>query len=115
MAKTFLPMIYTLNVHLKNRSEAYKEVDKRFSFLSHLKTIDCDQLTNKCKDFAEFYYEDINANNLKSECFHLRQYLKNITNESEDLSISDLHKLIKADKLEVAFPEVEVATRIFFR
>lgn len=111
--ETFLPIIDTLDAHLKQRSESYKEVNKRFSFLSQLKTIDSDQLTNKCKEFAEFYHEDINANELKSECFHLRQYLKNLANESADLSISALHTLIKADKLEEIFPNVEVATRIF--
>lgn len=111
--ETFLPIIDTLDAHLKQRSESYKEVNKRFSFLSQLKTIDSDQLTNKCKEFAEFYHKDINANELKSECFHLRQYLKNLANESTDLSISALHTLIKADKLEEIFPNLEVATRIF--
>lgn len=54
---------------------AYKEIDNRFSFLSQLTTIESDELTKKCN---EFYHEDINAYELKTECFHLSQYLKNI-------------------------------------
>ena len=32
---------------------------------------------------------------MKSECFHLRHYLKNIQKETEDLTILALHQLIK--------------------
>lgn len=70
-------------------------------------------MTKKCNEFAEFYHEDINAYELKTECFHLSQYLKNIAKPSADLNISVLLNLIKTDKLEETFPNVEVATRIF--
>ena len=69
-------------------------------------------MSKKCKEFDEFHHKDINAKEFISECFHLRQYLKNIATESWDLSISALHNLIKTDKLEETFPNVEVATRI---
>lgn len=36
------PIIDTLYVHQKNSSAAYQEIGKRFSFLSHLITIDSD-------------------------------------------------------------------------
>lgn len=110
---TFIPIIDTLNTHLKKRSAAYQEIDNRFSFLCQLTTIESGELTKKCKKFAEFYHEDINAYELKTECFHLSQYLKNIAKQSADLNISALHNLIKSDKLEETFPNVEVATRIF--
>lgn len=110
---TFIPIIDTLITHLKKRSAAYKEIDNRFSFLCQLTTIESDELTKKCNEFAEFYHEDINAYELKTECFHLSQYLKNIAKPSADLNISVLLNLIKTDKLEETFPNVEVATRIF--
>lgn len=110
---TFIPIIDTLNTHLKKRSAAYQEIDNRFSFLCQLTTIECNELTEKCKEFAKYYHEDINAYELKTECIHLRQYIKNIAKQSANFDISALHNLIKSDKLEETFPNVEVATRIF--
>lgn len=43
--KTFLPIIDILDAYY--RSESYKEGNKSFSFVSQLKTIDSDRLTNK--------------------------------------------------------------------
>ncbi|XP_060874012.1 uncharacterized protein LOC132947797 [Metopolophium dirhodum] len=111
--ETFLPIIDTLNTHLMQRSESYKEINERFSFFTQLRTIEPNHLKKKCKELADFYCEDINTNELNSECFHLREYLKTFKNESMDLSILDIHSLIKADKLAETFPNVEVATRIF--
>ena len=96
---TFIPIIDTLYAHLKNRSTAYQEIEKKFSFLFQLISIGPDQMTKKCKEFAEIYHEDINGQELKFECFHLRQYLKNILKEIEDLSILALHKLIKSHQI----------------
>lgn len=70
-------------------------------------------MKKKCKEFSDFYHEDINNKEFNSECFHLKEYMKTLTNESVDLDISALHSLIKADKLEQTFPNVEVAIRIF--
>ncbi|XP_022160822.1 uncharacterized protein LOC111026937 [Myzus persicae] len=111
--ETFLPIIDTLNTHLMQRSESYKEINERFSFFTQLRTIEPNHLKKKCKELADFYCEDINTNELNSECFHLREYLKTFKNESMDLSILDIHSLIKADKLAETFPNVEVVTRIF--
>lgn len=109
---TFIPITDTLFTHLKKRSAVYQEIDSRFSFLCQLTIIESDELTKKCKEFAKYYHEDINAE-FKTECFHLSQYLKNIAKQSADLNISNLHNLIKADKLEETFPNIEIATRIF--
>jgi hypothetical protein len=69
-------IIDTLNTHLKQRSESYKEINERFSFLIQLQTIKPDHLKKKCKELADFYCDNINTNELNSECFHLREYLK---------------------------------------
>lgn len=39
---TFFPIIETLYAHLKKHSVAYQEIDKHFSFLFELITIDSD-------------------------------------------------------------------------
>ena len=57
-------------------------------FLSQLISIYSYQMTIKCKVFAEIYHDDINAQELKSD---LRQYLKNIAKETEDLNILALN------------------------
>lgn len=110
---TFIPIIDTLNTHVKKHSAAYQQIDSRFSFLCHLTTIESGELTKKFKEFAEFYHEDIDADELKTECFHLSQCLKNIAKQSADLNISTLHNLIKSDKLAETFSNVDIATRIF--
>lgn len=63
-----------------------------------------DLLSNKCKAFAEFGHEDMNANEPISDCFHLMYHLKSLENESIEFNISAWNTLIK---------RVEVATKIF--
>ena len=50
LIETLLPIIHTLDSHLKQRSETYKGVINGFSFLSQLKTIDSDQLTKNLQN-----------------------------------------------------------------
>ncbi|KAL4131799.1 hypothetical protein QTP88_009055 [Uroleucon formosanum] len=42
--ETFLPIIDTLNTHLMQRSESYKEINERFSFFTQLQIIEADHL-----------------------------------------------------------------------
>lgn len=69
--ETFLPMIDILITHLKQQSDSYKEINQRSGFLFRLKTIKLDELKNSCKEFAEIYHDDINTEELESECLHL--------------------------------------------
>lgn len=111
--ETFLPMIDTLITHLKQRSDSYKEINQRFGFLSRLKTIKSDELKNSCKEFAEMYHNDINTEELESECLHLTQYLKTVQSNENEISISELYHLLRTDKIEDTFPNVGIALRIF--
>lgn len=49
--ETFLPIIDTLNTHLKQRSESYKEINERFSFFTQLQTIEPDHLKKNAKNW----------------------------------------------------------------
>ena len=51
----FIPISDTLYTHLKNRSTAYQEFERKFSFLSQLISIDSYQVTKKWKLFAEMF------------------------------------------------------------
>lgn len=107
-------MIDTLNTHLNQRSDSYKEINQRFGFLSCFKTIKSDEWKNSCKEFAEMYHDDVNAEELESECLHLTQYLKNVLcSKNEEISISELYNLLQTDKIEDTFPNVGISLRIF--
>lgn len=105
--ETFLPMIDTLITHLKQRSDSYKEINQRFGFLSRLKTIKSDELKNSCKEFAEMYYDDINTEELKSECLHLTQYLKTVQSSENEISISELTISCERTRLKTLFLMLE--------
>lgn len=71
-----------------------------------------EELRQSCKEFAEFYYEDINEKELEIECLHLTEYLKIVDSEKTD-SILKIYQLLKDNKIEDTFPNVEIALRIF--
>lgn len=58
--ETFLPIIDTLSVHLKQRLSSYKDIIKRFDLFFRLKTLISKELRQSCTEFAEFYYEYVN-------------------------------------------------------
>ncbi|KAF2895899.1 hypothetical protein ILUMI_10277 [Ignelater luminosus] len=71
--KTFLPIIVTLSVQLKQRLSSYKDVNHRFGFFSRLKTLNSEELKQSCKDIVKIYYEDVSEKELKMECPHLTE------------------------------------------
>lgn len=77
-----------------------------------MKTLNSEELRQSCKEFAEFYYEDINEKELEIECLHLTEYLKIVDSEKTD-SILKIYQLLKDNKIEDTFPNVEIALRIF--
>lgn len=112
--ETFLPIIDTLSVHLKQRLSSYKNISKRFDLFFRLKTLNSEELRQSCKEFAEFYYEDVNEKELEMECLHLTEYLKIVDSENEGTnSILKIYQLLKENKIEDTFPNVEIAMRIF--
>jgi len=52
--ETFLPIIDTLNTHLMQRSESYKEINERFSFFTQLRTIEPNHLKKKMQRIGRF-------------------------------------------------------------
>lgn len=49
--ETFHPIINTLEACLKEQLESYQEINRRFSFVSELKTIHPEHLRTKCREF----------------------------------------------------------------
>lgn len=112
--ETFLPIIDTLSVHLKQRLSSYETVSQRFSLFYHLKTLNSEEIRQGCKEFSEIYHEDVNEKELEIECQHLKEYLKNVQSENEaPNSVQEVYNLLKQNKIEDTFPNVEIALRIF--
>lgn len=70
--ETFLPIIDTLSVHLKQRLSSYETVSQRFSLFFQLKTLNSEEIRQGCKEFTEIYHEDVNEKELEIECQHLK-------------------------------------------
>lgn len=112
--ETFLPIIDTLSVHLKQRSSLYKDINQRFGLFFSLKTLSSTALRQCCKEFAKIYYEDVNEADLEMECLHLKEYLEHVDSENEKTdNILGIYHLLKENKIEDTFPNVEIALRIF--
>ncbi|KAF2880800.1 hypothetical protein ILUMI_25375 [Ignelater luminosus] len=112
--ETFLPITDTLSVHLKQRLSSYKDTNHRFGFFS-LENSNSEELKQSCKEFVEIYYEDVSEKELEMECLHLTEYLKIVqSSENEETnSLSGIYHLLKENKIEDTFSNVEVALRIF--
>nr|XP_042894988.1 zinc finger MYM-type protein 1-like [Parasteatoda tepidariorum]XP_042895119.1 zinc finger MYM-type protein 1-like [Parasteatoda tepidariorum]XP_042899228.1 zinc finger MYM-type protein 1-like [Parasteatoda tepidariorum]XP_042901855.1 zinc finger MYM-type protein 1-like [Parasteatoda tepidariorum]XP_042906919.1 zinc finger MYM-type protein 1-like [Parasteatoda tepidariorum]XP_042909334.1 zinc finger MYM-type protein 1-like [Parasteatoda tepidariorum] len=112
--ETFLPIIDTLSVHLKQRQSSYEIVSQRFSLFFHLKTLNSEEIRQGCKEFSQIYHEDVNEKELEIECQHLKEYLINVQSENEaSNSVQEVYNLLKQNKIEDTFPNVEIALRIF--
>ncbi|KAF2889967.1 hypothetical protein ILUMI_16206, partial [Ignelater luminosus] len=73
------------------------------------------ELKQSCKEFVEIYYEDASEKELEMECLHLTEYVKIVqSSENEETnSLSEIYHLLKENKIEDTFPNVEIALRIF--
>lgn len=113
--ETFFPIIDTLSLQLKQRLNSYKDINDRFGVFSQLETLNPEDLKKKCKEFADFYHEDVNEKELETECLHFKEYLKTAqSSENKDTnSISAIYRLLKENKMDETFPNIEIALRIF--
>lgn len=72
--ETFYPIIDSLVSGLETRGGAYKRVDSRFSFLANLNGLSSSAIRIKCNELSQFYVGQFNANELHSECIHLKDF-----------------------------------------
>ena len=114
--KTYLPIVDSLISELSRRGEAYEEVNSRFTFLIKLAHMTTEEITESCEKLSTFYQDYLDGVELVSECEHLRHYLSVSLPEQPDmsqLSLSRIYTMIKKDKLESTFPNIEIPLRIF--
>ena len=107
--ETYLPILDSLNSPLTKRAEAYESIGNLFSLFSQLKTIDSNELSQRCEKLANAYHEDLDYNELLNECKHFKHY---IVHDEECTTLPDMYSKLISDKLKSVFPNVEIALRI---
>ena len=110
----FLPIMDSLIMEWNKRSDAYKEVNNRFSFLLKLRDLTNEQIVEFSENLASFYSQDLDQQEPISESQHLKHYLSVVTRDGKPMSsMSEIYLMIKDDKLESTFPNIEITVRMF--
>lgn len=70
-----------------------------------------------CKEFAEIYYEGVSGEELEKECLHFTEYLKmaQLSEIEGTNNILGIYHLLKDNKIEDAFPNLEIAIKNIFK
>ncbi|XP_069494240.1 zinc finger MYM-type protein 1-like [Ambystoma mexicanum] len=108
--ETYLPIMDSIINGLTRRGDAYKDISNRFGFLVNLRDMDGKEMSEHCIKLASYYHQDLEKSNLISECQQFKHYT---FEKKETMSLSCIYKIINNDKLGPAFPNLEIALRIF--
>lgn len=111
--KSFIPVIDALETNLKQRALAYDKIANIFSFLINLDISEL-QITENVNVLLKHYPEDVD-DNLTREIKHFHRYIKHSYYESErrDFNHLDLYQIIRKEKVDIVFPNVETILRLF--
>ncbi|OCT76494.1 hypothetical protein XELAEV_18031697mg [Xenopus laevis] len=107
---TFLPILDKLSHELRRRAEAYKSLNSHFGLFENMSMLSNEDLLAQAHHLCS-QYPNVLDDKLPNECLHLCSHLKFIG--ALDITISQLMKTIVEDSLEVIYPNVYVALRIF--
>lgn len=72
--ETFLPLIDTLSVRLKQQLNSYNDINQ-LGLFSCLKTLKSAAARQSCKEFAKIYYKGVNEAELKMKYLYLKKIL----------------------------------------
>lgn len=72
----FLPIIDSLILNLKIRLTAYEKIYEKFGFLEKIYVLEDSEIEENCTRLSNFYSEDLDANELISDCVQLKYYIK---------------------------------------
>lgn len=119
---TFYTIIDRLKTEMRKRGEIYKEIADKFSCLSDVphnvtsSSTEIERYSQGCKKMIDAYPEDLNIN-LSVELQQFHSYVCHKFSAQENVktrfSHAELYKIIVEDNIECAFPNVEIAFRIF--
>lgn len=108
-AKTFSPIIDILKQQLEKRGEIYHHFAQHFSFLIDFNDNDVEQNVQK---LATLYPADINTE-FTAEFEQFQTYMLANHRTQAQLGFQDVYNIIKRERLEIAFPNVETIFKLF--
>lgn len=107
----FCTTVDKLETEMSRRGQVYNDLAVRFSCL-----VDVPQTSQCCEGLINAYPEDLN-NNLYTELQQFHSYIRHkfraSKSENNTFSHAELYKVIVRDNIECAFPNVEIALRLF--
>ena len=107
----FYAIVDQLMTEMSRREQVYNDIAVRFSCL-----VDVSKTSQCCEGLIKTYPEDLN-NNLFTELQQFHSYIRHkfrvSKSENNSFSHAELYKIIVRDNIKCAFPNVEIALRIF--
>ena len=107
----FYAIVDQLETEMSRREQVYNDIAVRFSCL-----VDVSKTSQCCEGLIKTYPEDLN-NNLFTELQQFHSYIRHkfrvSKSENNSFSHAELYKIIVRDNIKCAFPNVEIALRIF--
>ena len=108
---SFIPVIDALHSNLDRRAIVYRSVADNFSFLIDLQATR-EQILYGVKRLEQEYPKDVDLS-LVDELLTFHLYVKQAHAEKESFSQQDMYQIIKQEKIQAAFPNVETIFRLF--
>lgn len=108
--ETYFAILDRITVELQKRYDAYETVFRKFSFFFSLKESSQAQIIESARYLKECYKDDLD-DAFPTECLHFSELLKELKHEK--CTVSNMLSQIRSQSLEVVFPNVEIALRMF--
>ena len=109
--KSFIPVIDALRSHLSRRATVYKRVPENFSFLIDLRA-SREEILQSVMNLVKKFPIDVDLCFL-DELLNFYLYVKTAHGNKASFSHEDMYQIIKNDKVEAAFPNVETIFRLY--
>ena len=108
--KSFIPVIVALRSHLSRKATVYKRDAENFSFLIDLHA-SREEILQRVMNFKREFLIDVDLC-LVDELLNFYLYVKKAHGNIASFSHEDMYQIIKNDKVEAAFPNVETIFRL---
>jgi hypothetical protein len=110
----FLVIIDQLSTALKKRVSAYTAASNRFAFLEKITESTEEEVRKGALCLQSFYPHDLEASSIENEFVQFAAYIKNHNLSRADCLIGQtLYAILLEDEVSSAFPNMEVALRIY--
>lgn len=106
---TFNVILDRISSELQKRSIAYQVLNKKFSVITNMHSLNEKQLREKSLQFKNFYDQDIEAS-FENEMILFQSYC--VKKNVEKNPPMDLLKLLRSNELHTVFPNVDIAYRM---